>query len=944
MYSQSDAQATLVPDTNAQHLSQRLVGNGVTISNLRFTGGRGSAGFFKVTNAQPSLGIDSGIVLSTGYIKSGYTNNCHGIDNVAYDGIYGLNRASNSIGTAGDVDLANIIADNYDAAVLEFDFVPTGDSIAFRYVFGSEEYPQYNCTEYNDVFGFYVSGPGIVGKKNIALVPGTNIPVAINSVNSGIVDPLDGTGGNTTICGRMGPGSPFVNYYVNNSTGQLIGFNGFTKVLVASAKVQPCQVYHLKLVIADGMDRLFDSGVFLEAKSLQSSGLHIQSSTPLTNSGKPYMVEGCTSGGIWVKRQDRGNYAQQVTLTYAGTAVNGTDVVTLPASVSIPVNDSGIFVPIVPIADHIAEGTETLKIYVSNSCFGSGLSFSDSIEIQIKDFEQLHILPQSLTGVCKTALQLRADSGYQSYKWTPAAGFSSDTSSHPLLLSVPDSSLIVCVATKDNCVARDSVRITYKNLKLKQKQDVQCRNGATGKIYLSAGAEWVRPVKFWLNGTAQQTDSVFAHLPVGSYVAKIQDATGCIDSMVVSISLSPQFLHFDSSIVTKAVCTDSLSGGVSFMANGGTLPYRFSVNGSNMQVSSDFHLPVGSHFAILKDANDCRDTTYFQITYNNTLTINAGTDTAICKGSAVTLQASSNTTAVQWSPTTGLNSGAVTNPIAAPSASTVYTVTARSGFCTKTDSIKVAIRSLPVANAGQDTAICTGSSLRLNGSGGVVYKWLPDTYLNNATIARPQAKPQENITYQLVVTDQFNCTSANTASVKVRIIPPVLASAGRDTAVAMGQPLQLSGKQLNDTTVTQFSWNPIIGLSDNKIPTPITKLYKDQTYSLTLRTREGCEGKAAVHIKVYQGPEIYVPTGFTPNKDGKNDVLRPIPAGIKTFKQFAVFNRWGQPVFRTTVAENGWDGKINGMVPLNETFVWTAEGIDYNNQLIQRKGTVVVVQ
>lgn len=946
IYGQASSQAIIQPDTNAQRLSQRLVGNGITISNFKFTGGRGTAGFFKVNNAQPSLGLDSGIVLSTGYIKSGFANNCHGIDNVSYDGIYGLNRASNSIGTPGDSNLAHIIPDNYDAAILEFDFIPTGDSIAFRYVFGSEEYPQYNCTEYNDVFAFYVSGPGINGRKNIALVPGTNIPVAINSVNSGMVNPLDGTGGNMQICGNMGPGSPFVNYYVNNSTGQYIGLNGFTKVLIASAKVQPCQVYHLKLAIADGMDRLFDSGVFLEAKSLQSSGLKIQSNTPLSSTGKPYMVEGCTTGGIWVKRQDRSNYAQQITLTYAGTATNGTDVQTLPGALTIPAGDSVVFLPIVPIADGVVEGPEVLKIYVSNACFNGGLSFMDSIEIELRDYQKLFITPQSLAGSCKgSAIQVQAETGFDNYSWTPATVLSNAASSHPLVLAAPDSSYLVCTATKGSCTAIDSVRITYKNLKLKQVQDVACRSGATGKIYLSAGAAWVRPVKFWLNQLPQQTDSTFTQLPVGNYWAKVQDATGCTDSIQVNIGLLPQYLRFDSSIVTQAHCTDSLSGEASFIASGGALPYRFSVNGGNMQVSSSFRLPVGSHFAVLKDANDCQDTTYFQITYNNPITLDAGADTAICKGNTIALQAAStNTTSLQWSPSTTLSNGSVLTPVVSPTASTVYTITAHNGFCTKTDSVKVTVRSLPIANAGRDTAICTGSSIRLNGSGGITYKWLPNTYLSNTIIARPLASPQSTITYQLTVTDQYNCTSVNPTAVKVRVIPPVLASAGRDTSIAAGQPLQLIGRQLQDNTVSEFSWSPITGLSDSKTLTPITKLFTDQTYTLTLRTPEGCEGRASVHIKVYQGPEIYVPTGFTPNKDGKNDVLRPVPAGIKQFRQFAVFNRLGQPVFRSTVAENGWDGKINGVTALNETFVWMAEGVDYNNQLVQRKGTVIVMQ
>src|SRR5205823_743581 len=122
----------------------------------------------------------------------------------------------------------------YDACILEFDFKPAGDTVKFNYVFGSEEYTSFTCSSFNDVFGFFISGPGFAVPTNIALVPGTTIPVCINSVNCGATGFYS-----TSTCAALGPGSPFCTYYVNNSAGTTITYDGITTTLTAIAGVTP---------------------------------------------------------------------------------------------------------------------------------------------------------------------------------------------------------------------------------------------------------------------------------------------------------------------------------------------------------------------------------------------------------------------------------------------------------------------------------------------------------------------------------------------------------------------------------------------------------------------------------------------------------------------------------------------------------------------------------
>jgi len=116
------------------------------------------------------------------------------------------------------------------------------------------------------------------------------------------------------------------------------------------------------------------------------------------------------------------------------------------------------------------------------------------------------------------------------------------------------------------------------------------------------------------------------------------------------------------------------------------------------------------------------------------------------------------------------------------------------------------------------------------------------------------------------------------------------------------------------------------------------------TYTLTATTASGCMGQDKINIKVYKGPDIYVPAAFTPNGDGHNDILRAVPAGIQNFQYFAVYSRWGKRIFYTINASAGWDGKIDGLPQSDDTYIWMAQGIDYRGSIIKRQGTVVILR
>lgn len=177
------------------------------------------------------------------------------------------------------------------------------------------------------------------------------------------------------------------------------------------------------------------------------------------------------------------------------------------------------------------------------------------------------------------------------------------------------------------------------------------------------------------------------------------------------------------------------------------------------------------------------------------------------------------------------------------------------------------------------------------------------------------------------------CTSDTLLSTVV--VNAATAFAGNDTAVIKDFPFQLHGSGNGE-----FLWSPATGLSDPAAADPVVILGNDQQFVLTVTTVEGCTANDTLLIKTFKGPAIYVPTAFTPNGDGKNEILRPVYVGIKELKQFAVFNRWGQLVFTTTNMQKGWDGKGSP----GETYVWVIRAVNSQEQTIVRKGTVTIIR
>ena len=487
-----------------------------------------------------------------------------------------------------------------------------------------------------------------------------------------------------------------------------------------------------------------------------------------------------------------------------------------------------------------------------------------------------------------------------------------------------------------------------------------CNGASNGTITVTAtgGAPGYQ---YSIDNVNFQASNIF-NVGAGTYTVYVKDMNNCVMQVAQPVMITEPAGLTTSATTQNASCNGGADGIVIVTVTGGTSPFQYSLDGSTYQASNNFNVNPGTYTIYVKDANNC---TFVQsapviVGMNNNLTYAPIADTDLCEGTSVTLGPITNANQFAW---TG---PAINNPTGAqtavsPTANASYTLIATLGRCTAYDTINVTVKPAPIPDAGANTEICYGQSHQLSGSGGVQYEWSPATYLTgNITGTDPLInRPESTITYSLHVYDANNCKSVVPSTVTLTVTPPIVVTTNPpDTIVYIGDQLQLAAFSPG----YYYSWQPVgTGfdqniLSDPNIYNPVLTVYNDQTYKIIATTDAGCAGETLFTVKAYKGPEIYVPNAFTPNKDGKNDYLRPFPVGIKTLTMFRVFNRWGEMVYSWTGAANGpvvfnmmssdigWDGNIRGKAVGTGTYVWIAEGITKEDKKITRKGTSTLIR
>jgi gliding motility-associated-like protein len=405
--------------TIEEYVNDILLGTGVEATNITYTGSMVQLGFLTGTEGT-IFPIEQGLVLSTEHAE-----------NITVFDFLGQQTIPNGEEVAGDPDLLTIansvpplIGQNFtvgsvnDVCILEFDFIATGDTVSFNYSFGSDEYLGYVNTTFNDIFAFFLSGPGLTGPYNspagfpdgainIAGVPNADppLPITISSVN----DVLN------------------QEYYVNNPDPNIdIAINGFTQMFVASSQVQCGETYHIKLAIADGTDSVLESVVVLEAGSFSSNAVvQIDLTIDVGGPDANTIYEDCGEAVLTFARPEISilEIEEMVIITYEGDAINGIDYTELPDTVIFAPGQSEVSFPVSAIIDGIAEGAELVHFNILNLAACNGAGVTSSFEFYISDFPDPMVVEGFDEGICLNAsidLEPFITGGYGnfSYEWS----------------------------------------------------------------------------------------------------------------------------------------------------------------------------------------------------------------------------------------------------------------------------------------------------------------------------------------------------------------------------------------------------------------------------------------------------------------------------------------------------------------------------------------------
>jgi gliding motility-associated-like protein len=671
------SQLVVKKDRDAEILVQEvLIGNGITVSNITFQGNKNAVGFFDGTKS--NIGLDSGMIFSTGNVLDAIGPNDQ-------EDISSLNNEG------GDADLESLSNGfkTYDAVSVEFDFIPIDNTVKFRFVFGSEEYYKFVNQGFNDVFGFFISGPGFSGKENIALVPGTNIPISISTIN------------NTSNS----------QYIVDNANGATIQYNAFTKVIEITANVTACETYKIRFAISDVKDMAYDSGIFLEASSFSSNN---KNDVELTATN--FVTEGCDSLKFTLNRVSP-DLSNSITVNYtiSGTATNTLDYSTLPlsGSITIPAGQTDVTLAAAVIQDGIADGSETVIMDIDNP----GICRVEQKEIVILEYAPLKILDvleidcQDSGRIVLVTFTGGSNVDNLTFVWTDSEGTFQGTGIQIKL--IPDSTQWFYVEVEDKCsglIIRDSILLDpIIAAEIYGLNDTTVCAGSTIQLIVTSNLpqakfEWKASPATTLispNNVANPTISNITSTTI--LIVEITNDSVCAEQKRIKINV-PNFLL--GSPVYFSCSGDS----VELLAVGGE-HYEWRDSAGDIVDTIPNPKVSPSHtttYSVIISSGKCKDTLSTQVVVDISPEANAGKDTIVCGRQQVQLFGSgSPIDDYLWFPKNGLSDPKAQNPVANPTKTTQYILRAANNSCFDYDTITIFVVDSASANFTYNVDTCT---------------------------------------------------------------------------------------------------------------------------------------------------------------------------------------------------------------------------------------------
>ena len=817
----------------------------------------GAYGTFQA--ADPSgLGLERGLLLTTGSLAWAVGPNT--------DPGNGTFESDNNGPGDPELDyLSQLNGNNFlseNACIVELDVFAATNELTFEYIFGSEEYQEYVGLEYNDIFAFLVSGPGITGdpninnQANIAVLPnGMGTQVEINNVNQ------------------------LVNweYYRNNNNGVATQYDGLTsdflgvkKSLTARAAVQPCNTYHLKFAIADRGDAFFDSGVFISELKGGTPQLAVN-----FNSGIDYLVEDCSNVpdeltiSLTASSSDTISYQLEI----AGTATPGVDfTVDVPDSIVFLPGETSFSFPITALSDLETEPTETITIRLTND-FGCGQVVYSELLINLADGLKVDInAGQDTAYICQDNTITLHATGANSYFWSPVSIVDNPSAASPI--ADPDTDRWVTVeGSLGPCVAYDSIFLqrTTPTIEVQPPGPIAICQGDSVRLVAynnvgGSGLQWSP-----LSGL----DSPNSERPVATpqqsitYVASI-DITGCLVRDSININVSA----FDFPMVTTdtAICENygvQLAEVISPDSTTTHFEWTPSAGLLNDTIAGPLAFPeITTNYQLIGTAANgaCADTSEVTITVLPADVNIANPDTVeICLGASVELSAGTTTGTADgllWSPDDGsLSSTSGLSVMVTPGISTWYFTTYQRDVCTVFDSVFIRVDSLPglsITAEPEKEAYCQGEIVQLLSPTyeppfypAIQHFWSPPVGFETAdSLWNMVINTQDSILYRRIT---INRGCRDTAEILINVIePPIISLHPQDTVVCLGASVPFQLEITGDYEAIEWTGD---GLSCTDCPAPIATPSATAAYSVII-TAGGCEPAVGASIRVAAPPLI----------------------------------------------------------------------------------------
>lgn len=889
----SYAQLDVTTGYTAMELAEMLSGGGVTIEDATLDCTSQAFGKFECIDC--NLGIDSGFILTTG--KAIYAE---GPNNSGSTGF--------SNGTTGDSDLEALpgVGTTYDRCILEIDFIPSCDTVKFDYAFGSDEYNEF-VGSINDVFALWISGPGIIGVVNIALIPGTTLPVTIDNVNLG----------------------SYATYYNNNPSAGValtdpyyIEYDGFTDVFEAFSIVIPGETYHLKFAIADESDHVYDSGVFFKAGSLEAgisasfvlpgTGFGLASYCTSSSDPTPEMVPGAiigeftatpeglvidpSTGTIDISESIPGTYT--ITNTVIGLACGVLDTVTSSSDVLITELPIGIFsYPESPFCTDETDPSPTPGTDAQLGTFSAtpaGLSIASATGII--DLSASTAGTYTVTNYINSADGCPSVTSTTSVTISPSYDLSQsyelcDGETHTL----PDGTSVttsgtypVLLSTVAGCDSLITTNITVHPVYATSQSATICDGDP---FYLPDGG---------------------AVLIAGTYVTTVATIHGCDSVVTTTLSVNP----IPSTSVTAEICSGEFF----------TLP--------DGAVTST----AGTYTSVLTAYTDCDSLVYTTLTVHPIFTTPVSVN--ICPDDIYILPDGTSVSS-PGTYTTTLNSIYGCDSVINTTLGNypLYDIVFNPEMCDGGEYI------LPDGNIATVSDTYINNFLSINGCDSIITTNLtvhpnpeidfpidPIVCFEEGVIALTAIPTGGNYAGIAISGNQFNAQLAGVGgpyeitysymdmhgcvdtAIQFISVDQNFAEAYGDTSIIATNPIYIWGNSGGN-----YAWTPAYFITCASCESSTAYPTSSGYITLTSTNENGCVASDKIYVYVLPYPEnnVFIPNAFTPNGDGVNDYLFAYSPILINIKSFDVYDRWGNIIYHREnlspdAVTSGWDGTSNG--------------------------------